>query len=102
MVDGKLFVVSAIGIISCYDGMSGRVLWRERLGGTFYSSLVAADGKIYATSEDGDTTVIEASPSVKVLSRNKLEESVYSSAALSDGKIYIRTAKHLFCISGEE
>ena len=45
------------GVLSCYRAKSGERLYRKRLGGGrmgFSASPVAADGKIYFTSEVGD------------------------------------------------
>jgi len=84
----------------------GRVILKERVRGHFSSSPVGADGKIYWTSERGDTHVIDVrqvdadQPAIKVLARNRLGEKCLASPAISNGRLFIRTAKHLFCIAG--
>lgn len=57
-----------------------------------------AGGRLYITSEDGLTTVMEAGPEFKVLAENDLADYTLSSPAVADGQIFIRTTKHLFCI----
>ena len=43
-----------------------------RLGSAFWASLVYADGKLYATDQDGDTYVLAAKPQFEQLSREYL------------------------------
>ena len=54
---------------------SGEVVWGpERVRpGTYSASPVLADGKIYVTSEDGVTSVVEAGPRFKLVAENELE-----------------------------
>ena len=81
------------GIITCYDAPSGKVLWRERMGKGFTASPVAADGKIYYVSREGETTVLKPGPIMKVLGVNRLEpqtsEDFLASPAISNGQIFI-------------
>lgn len=84
-------------------GVENRVAGRslvvaDRLGGTFSASPVAAEGRIYFVSDNGETVVIEAGPVFKILARNPLGEKVQASPAISKGKIFIRGEKHLFAI----
>jgi outer membrane protein assembly factor BamB len=67
--------------------------------GDYYASPVAADGKIYALSEEGVTTVIAAKPSYELISANPLGERCMASLAISDGQIFIRSDETLFCIA---
>jgi len=73
-------------------------VWRERLGGEFSASPVSARGRVYFTSEDGETTVVEVSEEFKRLATNPLHERVLASAAIDEGRFYLRTQEHLFCI----
>jgi len=59
---------------------------------------VLADGKIYATNEEGLTTVVKAGAQFEVLAENNLNEYCLSSPAISDGQIFLRTSGHLYCI----
>jgi outer membrane protein assembly factor BamB len=101
VTDGKYFyVVSDKGIMWCLDAKSGEEVWGQKriAPGTYSSSPVLADGKIYITNEDGLTTVVKAGPEFEVLSENPLDDYCLSSPAISDGQIFIRTAEHLYCI----
>jgi len=96
--DDKLFTVSDNGAMTCYDLLSGKVLWSKRLSGRFFSSLVAGDGKVYATNTKGVTTVLSSDSRLKVLAENDLQGRCYASAAISNGRILIRIADYLYCI----
>ena len=101
VTDGKYFyVVNDKGIMWCLDATTGKEIYgSQRIKpGTYSSSPVLADGKIYVTSEDGLTTVIKEGPKFETLAENNLNEFCLSSPAISDGQIFIRTAQHLYCI----
>ncbi|HEU4595992.1 MAG TPA: PQQ-binding-like beta-propeller repeat protein [Pyrinomonadaceae bacterium] len=101
VTDGKYFyVVNDRGIVWCLDAKTGQEVYgQKRLKSATYSaSPVLADGKIYATSEDGVTSVLRAGPAFEVLAENSLGEYCLSSPAISDGQIFIRTSNHLYAI----
>jgi outer membrane protein assembly factor BamB len=98
--DGKLYTVTLNGIMSCYDAHTGELKWRQRLPrGQYFSSLVAGDGKVYASSETGVTSVVAATSEFKMLAQNDLAEEIYASPAIADGCLLIRTTKSLYCIA---
>ena len=101
VTDGTYFyVVTDKGIVYCLDAKSGKTIYgpqRIRTG-TYSSSPVLADGRIYATSEEGVTTVFKAGPAFEVIAENALDEYVLSSPAISGGQIFIRTDAHLYAI----
>ncbi len=89
------------GTMVCYDVSTGDIHYRKRLadGRTgFTASPVAADGKVYFTSEEGEVHVIKAGPEFELLATNNMGEICMATPALSDGKIYFRTQHHVFCI----
>ncbi len=99
--DGKyIFIVNDGGILWCRDAKSGAEIWGNRRlrPGTYSASPVIADGKLYVTSEDGITTVLEAGSEYKVLAENDLADYTLSSPAISDGQIFMRTTGYLYCI----
>ena len=75
----------------------GEHYWQERIGPHAHSSLVSANGLVYATTDDGTTTVIKPGPKFQVVAKNTLGEPCYSSPAISAGRVFVRGAKHLFC-----
>ncbi|HJO05573.1 MAG TPA: PQQ-binding-like beta-propeller repeat protein [Acidobacteriota bacterium] len=101
VTDGRYFYsVRDNGVVFCLDAKTGeRIYGPVRLAvGTYSSSLVLADGKIYITSEDGLTSVFKAGPEFELLAENDLGDYTLSSPAVSDGQIFIRTASGLYAI----
>jgi outer membrane protein assembly factor BamB len=101
VTDGKYFyVVSDNGVMWCLDAKTGEVIYGQQRvrPGTYSSSPVLADDKIYVTNEDGVTTVVRAGPKFEVLAENQLNDYCLSSPAISDGQVFIRTAQYLYCI----
>ena len=74
-------------------------LLRERLDGSYYASVAAtADGKIFLSSLEGDTTVVQAGPQFRVVATSSLDEPIFASPAISGGELFLRTTGHLYCI----
>ena len=49
-----LYVIADNGVLSTYDAKTGAVVYQQRMPSTFSASPVAADGRVYPASEDGD------------------------------------------------
>jgi outer membrane protein assembly factor BamB len=101
VTDGKLlYMVNDRGIVWCFDAKTGKEVYSgQRMKPAIYtSSPVLADGKIYATNEEGLTTVFKAGPTFEILAENSLDDYILSSPAISDGQIFIRTKGWLYCI----
>ncbi len=100
--DGEiLYVVNDRGIASALNPTTGELIYeRQRLEpGTYSSSPLLADGKIYATSEDGNTVVYKAGGEFEILAVNKLDEYTLASPVAVDDQIFIRTMEHVYCIA---
>ena len=93
----RLYFVKNGGILTCREPATGKTIFERRLGaaGGYYSSPVAADGRIYVASDLGAVT-LEAGDTLKVLAPNDLREPIMATPATIDGKLYIRTARQLF------
>ena len=97
----RIFVVNDLGILNVLDPNTGELL-TERLRlepGTYSSSPLLADGKLYATNEEGTTTVVDVERGYKILATNRLDSHTLASPIAVDGQIFIRTAGHLYCIA---
>jgi outer membrane protein assembly factor BamB len=102
VVYGELIYASTSqGIFKAYDARTGRKLYEQRLGdgGSFTSSPIAADGKIYVSNEEGQTFVIKAGPQFELLGTNELGELVLSTPAISDSVLYVRTSASVLAIA---
>jgi outer membrane protein assembly factor BamB len=99
--DGILYVLANNGVFDAYEVETGKEIYRQRLepvGSGFSASPVAADGRIYVTSEDGDITSIAAGREFKKLGTNSMGELVMATPALSDGTMFVRGVSTLFAI----
>lgn len=98
--EGHLYMANAgPGTIQCMDLKTGKDRWEnQRLGSSHWGSLVYAEGKIFATDQNGDTHILAASPEFKLLGKNSLGEHHDASPAISQGNLFIRTYQHLWCI----
>src|SRR5262249_25464741 len=58
----RVYLVKDGGIVTCLEAKSGKVAYRERLGGagTAFASPVAGDGKVYLSSRNGMGVVLAA------------------------------------------
>jgi outer membrane protein assembly factor BamB len=97
-VDDELYFLSDRGEFSCVDAVTGRVHWRERVGGRFSASPVYANNRIYATNEDGVTVVVQAGKKFQLLAENALEERTFASPALCGQALFIRSEHSLYRI----
>ena len=98
---GHLSVVKNQGILTCYDLRTGEQKYEQRLpevGSGFSASPVAADGKLYLPSEDGDVFVIRAGPQFEVVARNAMGQPLMASPAISEGVLFLRGERDLFAV----
>ena len=102
VVYGDLFyTTNNSGILTVYNAKTGERVYRQRIGsgGAYSASVVAADGKIYFTSEDGEIFVIKAGDKYELLAQNPMGEVLMATPAISDGIIFVRGIKSLFAIA---
>jgi outer membrane protein assembly factor BamB len=95
-----LYTCGTNGIMACYNAKTGERMYQQRLGdgGAYTASPVAADGKIYFTSEDGDVFVVKAGPAYELLATNPIGEVCMATPAISDGVIFVRAEHDVFAI----
>jgi outer membrane protein assembly factor BamB len=96
-----LYTVSNGGIMTVYDAKAGTKVYQQRIGegGSFVGSPVAAAGKLYVSSEDGDVYVVKAGAQYELLSKNPIGEPILSTPALAGDLLLVRGARHLFAIA---
>lgn len=98
---GLVYVCKDNGVLSVFDAKSGEIRFRERLGDGstgFSASPVAADGKVFYTSEVGDIHVLKAGATLERLATNSMGEICMSTPAIADNKLIFRTRRHLVAI----
>lgn len=95
---GRVYTVMNGGTVTCQTAKTGARKYIEKLGagGAYYASLVAGEGKIFASSMQGVVTVFKAGVTLKILARNDLGERIMATPAIVEGRIYVRTEKNLY------
>ncbi len=101
--EGILYTFNITGVLTAYRAKTGERLYRARVGGggSFAASPIAADGKLYFASEDGDIIVARAGPAYEELAKNTMKDVIMSTPAISDGTIIVRTIGHVYGVVGD-
>ncbi|MCH7559195.1 MAG: PQQ-like beta-propeller repeat protein [Planctomycetes bacterium] len=103
--DEYLYCCSHKGKLSCIEARTGKLLYRESLSSSsvpFSASPVAAEGKIYCTSEKGDVYIVEAGAEFKLIGINKMNEICMATPAISRGTLFFRTRHHLVAVAEDK
>lgn len=100
---GRIYLVTEKGIITCRDAKTGKEHYRERLGveGACYASPVAGDGKIYAACDRGVLVILKAGETFEPYAKIQFDEPIVATPALVDGKIYLRTGQRLYAFGAK-
>lgn len=125
--EGRIYFISN-RMANCIDAQTGKRIYQERLagggaaaanpmggfggagggrrggfgGGQDYSSLVAADGKLFYLTRNGTAHVLKLGAEFQQLSVNQFaseDEDFSATPAIGDGALYIRSSKYLYCIA---
>jgi outer membrane protein assembly factor BamB len=99
--DGLVYVLANQGLFDCYDLATGAEVYRQRLphaGSGFSASPVAADGRIYLSSEDGDMFVVKAGRTFALETTNPIGEPLMATPAITHGTMIVRGERHLYAI----
>jgi outer membrane protein assembly factor BamB len=101
VIGDYLYLVGNNGILTSYEAKTGTRVYEQRVGegGSFVASLVAAAGKLYITSEDGDVYVVKTGPQYELLSKNPMGEAILATPALAGDLLLVKGARHLFAIA---
>lgn len=92
------------GIAYCLNAETGEVVYEKRLTprpGLIYSSVLAADGKLYAISQNNGTYVLAAMPQFKQLAVNTIEgDDTRSNASIVvwNDQLIMRTDSTIYSI----
>jgi outer membrane protein assembly factor BamB len=96
-----LYVLANNGLFDAYDLKTGDEVYRQRLpyiGSGYSASPVAADGKIYLSSEDGEMIVVRAGRRFEHVATNSIGETLMATPALSERMMYVRGASQVFSV----
>jgi outer membrane protein assembly factor BamB len=97
----QLYVLGNAGIFDSYNYRTGDEIYRSRLlhkGSGFSASPVISDGRLYASSEDGDIFVVKTGAQFEVLAQNAMGEPLMATPAIAGQAMFVRGQKTLFAI----
>jgi outer membrane protein assembly factor BamB len=100
--DGAVYVVKNGGLASAFALGDGAPMYQgERMdaAGDYYSSPVAAGGRVYVASQKGVVVVHALKAPFNVLARNDLSEQIFATPAVIEGVLYVRTEKMLYAFA---
>lgn len=97
----RLFVIADNGVLSVYDPTTGERVHRARMavGAGFSASPVAADGRVYLPSEDGDLFVLSAEAPFEELARVDMGQPLMATPAIADGALFVRGRHTIWAVS---
>lgn len=108
LVGDRIYEVSGTGDLVAVDALTGKVLWKKKLGiEQRQSSPFYADGKLYVAmyisaggeaGTTGDLFVIKPDDNgCEILSQTQLEGKCFGSPMAWNGKVYVQTDRKLYC-----
>ncbi|MEE3366755.1 MAG: PQQ-binding-like beta-propeller repeat protein [Planctomycetota bacterium] len=98
--DGLAYLWSDGGIVTCIVASSGEVVWRERVGGSYYGSPVWVSQALYCVDRRGTVAVVAAGKKYELLGKVPLGEPSFATPAVAGGVMYFRTESRLLSLGG--
>jgi outer membrane protein assembly factor BamB len=98
VANGLVFLATNEGVSVCLDVQTGKEQWRQRMGGSFRASPLAAGNKVYFFGKGGVTTVVEVAREFRVIAESDLGEETMASPAAAGGDLFLRTEGYLYRI----
>ncbi|HQZ26579.1 MAG TPA: PQQ-binding-like beta-propeller repeat protein [Verrucomicrobiales bacterium] len=98
--EDKLYLWGDGGILTCLDAATGKGVYKERVGGNFFASPIAVDGKILNVSREGELVIVDAGAAFTILGKSTLDSGTSATPAVANNHLYLRTEKSLVCIPG--
>ncbi len=103
IADGLIYTVTDKGgVACCLDAKTGKLQWRQRLGGNFSASPIVAGDRVYFFDREGNTTVMQQGRQAKILGVNRLATGLMASPTVVGDGLYLRTRTGLYRIEARE
>ncbi len=95
------YICSNSGVLTCYEAATGKEVYKERIsssGDSYTASPVAADGRLYFASEQGQVRVVKAGPEFELLAVNAVDDYIMATPAISNGSLLVRSQHFLLSL----
>jgi hypothetical protein len=103
-INNRVYGCTDSGVVTCFEGASGRILYSERLGGPVqgYTASPVSDGRhLYFPGETGKVMVVPVSDRFSTVATNDLGEICMATPAVSHGTLFFRTRSKLIAIGNK-
>jgi len=103
-ISNWVYGCSDSGVLTCFDGKTGGILYSERLGlAQGYTASPVSDGRhLYFAGETGKVLVVPVADKFSITATNDLGQICMATPAIADGTIFFRTRGTLIAIGGKE
>lgn len=102
-LDGYLYAFDNVGSagpvthLVCIKAATGEPVWRKTRFGK--GNMIAADGKLFATTMKGELVVIRATPDgYEEIGRSNVIGTTRQAPALANGRLYLRDSAEIVCL----
>ena len=100
IVNDLLFIADHEGFVYCFDAQKGgKPFWKHDVEAKPWGSTLAADGKVYIGTSEGNLISFAASKEEKVLGTTAFGGSIVSTPVAANGTLYVATETFLYAIS---
>jgi outer membrane protein assembly factor BamB len=95
------FIKHNQAFLTCVDAATGKTrTGPRRLPGlqSIFASPVVAAGRLYVTSRNGTTVVVDLANGHELLASNRLDDSFSASPAIAGDELFLRGESYLYCL----
>ena len=96
LIGDHLYMLNDIGVVTCLVAKTGRPVWNERVGGEYSGSLLYADRRIFAFSQEGKGVIWKPGPKFESAGSMQLDGGFMASPAAIPGALIVRSKTHLY------
>jgi len=96
--EGLLYNLNINGQLTCFDALTGENKYKVGFNEAFSASGIAADGKLYFSSEKGNIYVVKAGQEYQLIAKNQMGDNCMASPAISGNALYFRTQHFVIAV----
>jgi outer membrane protein assembly factor BamB len=93
---GLLYLATENGVLTVVDAATGKLVFKERLGGGFSASPVATREHIVLANEDGELFILAAGRTFELVQKVSFDSRIMASPVVVDGRLVVRTDQKVF------
>ena len=96
-----IFLLSSLGVLSCYDIHTGELYWEQEYPESFMASPSLAGEWLYFWGEEGMMYRVKTARTYEDGGTAQLDDRIKASPAFMDGRIILRGDEYLYCLGSE-